>query len=122
MTSVPILGKVGSVVLPGALDRILVSARGFAHPLYYDGRGGSTERKHLGSCGTAGAATGSRSPVREGLFADFAGLVLEEDLTAGLKESSLLSGQQEVVIGSPTSNRGRSDIEELIGFFVNTPA
>ena len=33
-----------------------------------------------------------------------------------------LSGQQDVVIGTPVANRGRSEIEGLIGFFVNTLA
>ncbi|WP_420124963.1 amino acid adenylation domain-containing protein [Longimicrobium sp.] len=33
-----------------------------------------------------------------------------------------LSGQDEVVVGTPTANRGRSEIEGLIGFFVNTLA
>ena len=69
-------------------------------------------------------------------------LVLEEQLTAGLKELSRrhgttlymtllagwaallarLSGQQDVVIGTPVANRGRAEIEGLIGFFVNTLA
>jgi amino acid adenylation domain-containing protein len=31
-----------------------------------------------------------------------------------------LSGQDEVVVGTPSANRGRSEIEDLIGFFVNT--
>ncbi|HEV3052406.1 MAG TPA: condensation domain-containing protein, partial [Longimicrobium sp.] len=31
-----------------------------------------------------------------------------------------LSGQDEVVVGTPSANRGRSEIESLIGFFVNT--
>ncbi|HEU4882537.1 MAG TPA: condensation domain-containing protein, partial [Longimicrobium sp.] len=31
-----------------------------------------------------------------------------------------LSGQPDVVIGSPSANRGRAEVEELIGFFVNT--
>jgi amino acid adenylation domain-containing protein len=31
-----------------------------------------------------------------------------------------LSGQDEVVVGTPSANRGRSEIEGLIGFFVNT--
>jgi amino acid adenylation domain-containing protein len=77
---------------------------------------------------------------------DFAGgsveLVLDESLTAGLKDLSRrhgttlymtllagwaillarLSGQQDVVIGSPVANRGRAEIEKLIGFFVNTLA
>ena len=33
-----------------------------------------------------------------------------------------LSGQDDVVIGTPTANRGRAEIEGLIGFFVNTLA
>ncbi|KAG0354049.1 hypothetical protein BGZ54_001887, partial [Gamsiella multidivaricata] len=32
---------------------------------------------------------------------------------------SRLSGQEDVVIGTPTANRGHPDIEPLIGFFVN---
>ncbi|HEU0301713.1 MAG TPA: amino acid adenylation domain-containing protein, partial [Longimicrobium sp.] len=35
---------------------------------------------------------------------------------------SRLSGQDDVVIGTPTANRGRTEIEGLIGFFVNTLA
>ena len=35
---------------------------------------------------------------------------------------SRLSGQKEVVIGTPAANRGRHEIENLIGFFVNTLA
>jgi amino acid adenylation domain-containing protein len=35
---------------------------------------------------------------------------------------SRLSGQEDVVIGTPTANRGRAEIEGLIGFFVNTLA
>ena len=35
---------------------------------------------------------------------------------------SRLSGQEEVIIGTPTANRGRVEIEGLIGFFVNTLA
>ena len=35
---------------------------------------------------------------------------------------SRLSGQDEVVIGTPTANRGRAETEGLIGFFVNTLA
>src|ERR1035438_6459078 len=33
-----------------------------------------------------------------------------------------LAGQEDVVIGIPTANRGRTEIEGLIGFFVNTLA
>ena len=69
-------------------------------------------------------------------------LVLDERLTADLKALSKkhgttlfmtllagwatllsrLSGQQDVVIGTPTANRGHAEIENLIGFFVNTLA
>ncbi|HEU0076111.1 MAG TPA: amino acid adenylation domain-containing protein, partial [Longimicrobiaceae bacterium] len=69
-------------------------------------------------------------------------LELEEELTAGLKALSRrqgttlfmtllagwavvlsrLSGQDDVVIGTPTANRGRREIEGLIGFFINTLA
>src|SRR5204862_8182286 len=69
-------------------------------------------------------------------------LRLDDKLTAGLKELSMrhgttlymtllagwavllgrLSGQQDVVIGTPVANRGRMEIEGLIGFFVNTLA
>ena len=67
---------------------------------------------------------------------------LDEALTAGLKALSRrngttlfmtllagwavvlsrLSGQDDVVIGTPVANRGRREIEGLIGFFVNTLA
>jgi amino acid adenylation domain-containing protein len=69
-------------------------------------------------------------------------LVLGQGLTAALKELSRrrgttlymtllagwaallsrLSGQTEVVIGTPVANRERAEIEGLIGFFVNTLA
>src|SRR5262249_747860 len=77
---------------------------------------------------------------------DYAGgtvkVEMDEELTAGLKELgrkhrttlhmtllagwaallSRLSGQEDIVIGSPVANRGRVEIEGLIGFFVNTLA
>jgi non-ribosomal peptide synthetase component F len=34
---------------------------------------------------------------------------------------SRYSGQEDIVIGSPISNRNRVALEPLIGFFVNTP-
>jgi amino acid adenylation domain-containing protein len=69
-------------------------------------------------------------------------LVLDEELTAGLRGLSRkhkttlymtvlagwaallarLSGQDDVVIGTPTANRNRVEVEGLIGFFVNTLA
>ena len=77
---------------------------------------------------------------------DYAGAAIEVRLDAGLTRAlkalslrhgatlhmtllagwaallSRLSGQEEVVIGSPVANRGRAEIEGLIGFFVNTLA
>ena len=70
------------------------------------------------------------------------GLVLDHGLASGLKDLSLrqgttlymtllagwaallarLSGQAEVVIGTSVANRGRAEIEGLIGFFANTLA
>ena len=35
---------------------------------------------------------------------------------------SRLSGQEEVIVGTPTANRSRKEVEGLIGFFVNTLA
>jgi amino acid adenylation domain-containing protein len=81
-------------------------------------------------------------PVRRDFAGGYVELALDEQLTAGLKDLSRrqgttlymtllagwaillarLSGQQDVVIGSPVANRGRAEIENLIGFFVNTLA
>jgi len=69
-------------------------------------------------------------------------VMLDEKLTAGLKSLSKkhrttlymtlltgwaalltrLSGQQDIVIGTPVVNRSRVEIERVIGFFVNTVA
>ncbi|MEV0125877.1 amino acid adenylation domain-containing protein [Streptomyces sp. NPDC050703] len=69
-------------------------------------------------------------------------VVVDEELTRALREVaerngvslyatvltgwsvllSLLSGQDDIVVGAPTSNRRRGDVESLIGFFVNTLA
>ncbi|MBB4639713.1 non-ribosomal peptide synthetase component F, partial [Longimicrobium terrae] len=75
---------------------------------------------------------------------DFAGASLAVELDEGLSDSlralsqrhgttlymtllagwaavlARLSGQDDVVIGTPSANRGRAEVEELIGFFVNT--
>ncbi|HKX29556.1 MAG TPA: condensation domain-containing protein, partial [Blastocatellia bacterium] len=83
-----------------------------------------------------------RRPARQDHHGSFVELELEEELTAGLKIVSRrhrttlfmtllagwaallarLSGQDEVVIGVPVANRGRAEIEPLIGCFVNTLA
>src|SRR6476646_2178273 len=81
-------------------------------------------------------------PEQQSYSGATARLVLDEELTAGLRGLSRkhrttlymtvlagwaallarLSGQDEVVIGTPAANRNRVEIEGLIGFFVNTLA
>ncbi|MET0397746.1 MAG: amino acid adenylation domain-containing protein [Longimicrobiaceae bacterium] len=81
-------------------------------------------------------------PARQDFAGATAGLVLDEELTAGLRALSRrhgttlfmtvlagwaavlarLSGQEDVVVGTPSANRGPWEIEGLIGFFVNTLA
>ncbi|HYH81146.1 MAG TPA: amino acid adenylation domain-containing protein, partial [Longimicrobium sp.] len=78
-------------------------------------------------------------PTQQDFTGAVATLELDEALTAGLKALgrrhgatlfmtllagwaavlSRLSAQDDVVIGTPTANRGRAEIEGLIGFFVN---
>ncbi|HEU4881056.1 MAG TPA: amino acid adenylation domain-containing protein [Longimicrobium sp.] len=79
-------------------------------------------------------------PARQDFSGGVVGIVLGAELTAGLNALSRrhgatifmtlmagwaavlfrLSGQDDVVVGTPTANRGRPEIEDLIGFFVNT--
>ncbi len=81
-------------------------------------------------------------PQRRGHAGGTVEFALDEALSAGLKALAQrhgmtlfmtllaawgvvlarLSGQDEVVIGTPVANRRRSEIEPLIGFFVNTLA
>ncbi|MEE4149196.1 syringopeptin non-ribosomal peptide synthetase SypC, partial [Pseudomonas viridiflava] len=81
-------------------------------------------------------------PTQQDYSGQLLGLVLDADLTRGLKAlsqrhgSSLfmtvmaawaallgrLAGQDDVVIGTPVANRMRAEVEDLIGFFVNTLA
>src|ERR1041385_3160407 len=81
-------------------------------------------------------------PAQQNYSGGFSRFELEETLLVGLKELSRrhgttlfmtllagwaalmgrLSGQEEVVIGIPVANRGRAEIKNLIGFFVNTLA
>jgi amino acid adenylation domain-containing protein len=78
-------------------------------------------------------------PAQQNYAGAMVELVLDEELTAGLKELSQrrgvtlymtllagwaavlsrLSGQTEVVIGTPAANRGHMQLEGLIGFFIN---
>ncbi len=79
-------------------------------------------------------------PVQQSYAGAFENLLLDERLTARLKELSRrrqvtlfmtllagwaallsrLSGQTDVPIGTPAANRSRNEIRDLIGFFVNT--
>ena len=79
-------------------------------------------------------------PVQQSYAGAFASLTLDEELTLRLMElgdkcgttlymtllagwaalMGRLTGQAEVVIGSPAANRGRAEVEGLIGFFVST--
>jgi amino acid adenylation domain-containing protein len=81
-------------------------------------------------------------PTQHDFAGAFAKLVLDKQLTSALRDLSRrcgttlfmtllaawaallsrLSGQQDVVIGTPITNRGRAETEALIGFFVNTLA
>ena len=81
-------------------------------------------------------------PAQQDYAGGFVELKLDAKLTAALKSLgrkhgttlfmtllaawaallSRLSGQQDVVSGTATANRGRAEIENLIGFFVNTLA
>ena len=92
-----------------------------------------------GAPGLLELPTDHARPARQDFTGATVGLVLDEALSAALKELSRrhgttlfmtllagwaavlsrLSGQDEVVVGTPTANRGREEIEGLIGFFVN---
>ncbi|NAO47946.1 amino acid adenylation domain-containing protein [Pseudomonas syringae] len=81
-------------------------------------------------------------PAQQDYSGNIRGLVLDAELTRGLKALSQrhgstlfmtvmvawasllgrLAGQDDVVIGTPVANRLRAEVEDLIGFFVNTLA
>ncbi|MGW4912384.1 non-ribosomal peptide synthetase [Streptomyces sp. NPDC004270] len=81
-------------------------------------------------------------PPEQAFHGDRLPVTVDEDLTQALRDLaadndvslyatvltgwsvllSLLSGQDDIVVGAPTSNRRRGDVEGLIGFFVNTLA
>ncbi|HYR09004.1 MAG TPA: amino acid adenylation domain-containing protein, partial [Longimicrobium sp.] len=95
-----------------------------------------------GAPGLLELPTDHARPARQDFSGGWVGIGLGEGLTAGLKALgqrhgatlfmtllagwaavlSRLSGQDDVVIGTPTANRGRKEIEGLIGFFINTLA
>jgi pristinamycin I synthase 3 and 4 len=86
--------------------------------------------------------TDYKRPFQHDYRGGFEEIVLEEELAAALKNLARrrgmtlymtvlaawaallgrLSGQPEVVIGTATANRTKRELEELIGFFVNTVA
>ena len=86
--------------------------------------------------------TDRRRPERQSLMGASVPIELGAELTTALKHFSQqqgvtlfmtllagwatvlsrLSGQEDIVIGAPSANRGHCDIEPLIGFFVNTLA
>jgi len=86
--------------------------------------------------------TDRRRPERQDFAGDFVGFELDAALTGKLKALSQrrgltlfmtlltgwalvlsrLSGQDDLVIGTPSANRTRSEVEGLIGCFVNTLA
>ncbi|HLJ89318.1 MAG TPA: amino acid adenylation domain-containing protein [Candidatus Angelobacter sp.] len=79
-------------------------------------------------------------PSEQDYAGAFTSITLAEDLSARLVDLSRrhdatlymvllaawaavlarISGRPEIVIGTPSANRGRTEIEELIGFFINT--
>ncbi|KPW56401.1 Amino acid adenylation, partial [Pseudomonas caricapapayae] len=100
-------------------------------------------RQHLsGAPALLELPTDHRRPLLRSYAGGRVSLALSPALTAGLRQlgqrhgatlfmtllvgwSSLLSrfsGQDDVVIGTPVANRPRSELESLIGFFVNTLA
>ncbi|HEV7369577.1 amino acid adenylation domain-containing protein, partial [Arenibaculum sp.] len=86
--------------------------------------------------------TDRRRPAQQDYAGGFVGLEFDEALTATLKALgqrqgttpfmtvlagwalvlSRLSGQEDVVVGTPVANRTRAEVEGLIGFFANTLA
>jgi amino acid adenylation domain-containing protein len=100
-------------------------------------------RHHLsGAAALLELPTDRPRPAVQDYAGAFLGFELDADLTAKLKALSQrhgttlfmtlfaawavllarLSGQSDVVIGTPVANRHRAEIEPLIGFFVNTQA
>ena len=119
---------------------------GLAEPVA-DGRaaaeaGGVLAGEARRSAGVAGVADGSARPVKRSYIGGRVPIVVDRRLSGALKELSLrqgttlfmtllgawagvlsrLSGQEDLIIGVPTANRGRLQTQGLIGFFVNTLA
>ncbi|MEA2691597.1 MAG: hypothetical protein QOJ16_984, partial [Acidobacteriota bacterium] len=99
----------GPELLELPLDRPRAAAAGSAS------RAGRLQRKLPAPLGRGLRQLGRRDPGREStLF-----MVLLSAWSAFL---SRISGQEEVVVGTPIANRTRREVEGLIGFFVNTLA
>jgi amino acid adenylation domain-containing protein len=89
-----------------------------------------------------GLPTDFARPSQQNFTGGFAAVILDDKLTAGLRSLSRrqgttlfmtllagwatllarLSAEQDVVVGIPVANRGRKEIEDMIGLFVNTVA
>jgi amino acid adenylation domain-containing protein len=100
------------------------------------------QRTLQGAPGLLEAPADHPRPAEQQFAGGLVGLTLDATLTRGLKALSQrhgmtlymtvlagwtallsrLSGQEEVVVGTPVANRTRTEIEGLIGFFVNTQA
>ncbi len=85
-----------------------------------------TDRPRTGTAGREGLRTGRLSrEVSEGLsaLARTEGATLFMVLLAAFHVLlARLSGQDDLIVGSPVANRGRSELEGLIGFFANNLA
>src|SRR4029453_7441506 len=97
-------------------------------------------RKQLENLPVLNLPTDRTRPARQSYRGAKQPIILSESLTAAINELSkreggtqlmaLLAafqvllyrytGQEDVVVGSPVANRNRTEIEGLIGFFVNT--
>ena len=100
------------------------------------------ERRLAGAASLLELPTDHPRPAEQEYEGGWVRVALDEELSRRLKELSRrhgttlymtmlagwgvllarLSGQQDLVIGTPVANRGRVEIEGLIGFFINTLA
>jgi hypothetical protein len=99
-------------------------------------------RRRLSEAPTLELPTDRPRPAQQSFAGAMLPVTIDADLTAGLRALSLkqrttlymtllaafalvlsrLSGQEEVVVGTPVANRRRPELEGLLGFFVNTLA
>src|SRR5262249_49669869 len=119
----------------------IMQRRGFEEVVLHE-QGEYWKKTLIGAPGLLELPADHARPAQQDFAGDLVEWLLDDKLTAGLKALSRrhgttlfmtllgswavllgrLSGQSEVVIGTPGANRGRREIENLIGFFVNTLA